>query len=318
MRIVTDPSRLGPGKRAVAIGAFDGVHLGHRRLIDEVVAQAAQRGLESLAVTFEPHPLRVLRPDLAPPLLTSSEEKAELIAARGVQTLLVHPFDAAFAATPPAEFITRYLRDELRAVLAMVGFNFSFGAGGKGTPQFLLEHGRAAGLEVEIIPALKCGGVTVSSTAIRRAVAQGDVEQAARLLGRPYAVRADVRHGDGRGAKLGFPTANLAAPADRVVPANGVYVVGVSVGGQRWGGVANVGLRPTFGGGERGIEAHLLDFAADLYGKPVEVAFLKRLRDEMTFRSADELRSQIAWDVRRAREALAAGLAAFYNPPALC
>ncbi|MHB0885038.1 MAG: bifunctional riboflavin kinase/FAD synthetase [Bacillota bacterium] len=318
MRIITDPSRLGPGKRAVAIGAFDGVHRGHRKLLSEVVDQAALRGLESLALTFEPHPLRVLRPDLAPPLLTSFEEKAELLAASGVQTLVVHAFDEAFAATPPAEFITRYLHRELGAVLAMVGFNFSFGAGGQGTPQFLLEHGRAVGLEVEVIPALKCGGVTVSSSAIRRAVAQGDVEQAARLLGRPYGLKADVGHGDGRGATLGFPTANLAAPADRVIPANGVYVVGVSAGGLRWGGVANVGHRPTFGGGARGIEAHLLDYSGDLYGKPVEVAFLRRLRDEMTFRSADELRSQIAWDVRRAREALAAGLATFYNPPALC
>ncbi len=318
MRTITDPSRLGPGKRAVAIGVFDGVHLGHQKLLREVVAEAAARGLESLALTFEPHPLRVLRPDSAPGLLTTFEEKAELIAATGVQTLVVRPFDAAFAATPPAAFITRYLHDELGAVLVMVGFNFSFGAGGQGTPQFLLEHGRSAGLEVAIIPALKCNHVTVSSTAVRRAITQGNVEQAAALLGRPYGLRGEVRHGDGRGAQLGFPTANMAAPADRVIPANGVYVVSVTADGVRRAGVANVGRRPTFGGKERGIEAHLLDYGGDLYGRRAEVAFLKRLRDEMAFNSAEELRKQIAWDVRRAREVLAAGLAPFYNPPALC
>jgi len=319
MRIITDPTRLGPGKRAVAIGVFDGVHLGHQKLLRAVVAEASTRGLESLALTFEPHPLRILRPGLEPLLLTDLKEKAELIAALGVETLFIKSFDKGFAATPPAEFITRYLRDELGAVLVMVGFNFSFGAGGHGTPQFLLEHGRTAGLEVSIIPALRCGNVTVSSTAVRRAVAQGDVEQATNLLGRPYSIRGRVLHGDGRGAQLGFPTANLAAPPDRVVPANGVYVVGVTVEEVRRAGVANVGRRPTFGGGGRGIEVHLLDFEGDLYDREAKIVFLKRLRDEVAFSSAEALRRQIAWDVRQAREALANGsLEAFYNPRALC
>ncbi|HEY3313737.1 MAG TPA: bifunctional riboflavin kinase/FAD synthetase, partial [Bacillota bacterium] len=302
----------------VAIGVFDGVHLGHQKLLLEVVARAQARGFESLALTFEPHPLKVLRPAAAPALLTSFDEKVALIGATGVQTLYVQAFDKEFARTTPADFVGRTLRDTLGASLVMIGFNFSFGAGGQGTPQILLELGRAAGMQVEVMPAFRCHSVTVSSTAVRRQIAQGAVEVAAQMLGRPYVIRGTVGHGDGRGAGLGFPTANLAIPSDRVVPANGVYVVGSKVGGTDRAGVANIGRRPTFGVGERGLEVHLLDFQGDLYGMEAEVALFKRLREEMTFGSAEELKKQVNRDIRRARELLAPGLSPFYNPTSMC
>lgn len=285
---------------AVAVGNFDGVHLGHQRLLALARARAASRGALSTALTFEPHPVRVLRPQLAPPLVTSLPRKLELLAELGVGATVVQPFDLAYASTPADVFVSRDLAERLGCAEVVVGHDFTAGheRAGVDTLRPLLA---SRGILLHVIEAVTADGLVVSSTKIREFLLEGNVEAASLLLTRPYDLDGVVAHGAGRGRVFGFPTANVDTSA--LLPANGVYVVRATVAGKTHGGVCNVGVKPTVETGARVVaEAHLFGFdGRDLYREKIRVAFLIRLRDERRFPSVDELRAQIAQDVARAR-----------------
>lgn len=306
----------GPG-RAVAIGTFDGVHRGHQELFRRLVTEAASRGLETVALTFDPHPLAVIHPEAAPPVLTSTEEKAALITSLGVQRVVVLPFDRARAGQGAGDFVQEVLVDRLGSRLVMEGWNFCFGRGREGTPELLTELGRRWGFDVQVLPAVSVEGETVSSTAIRQHVSQGRVERAEALLGRPYALTGEVVRGDQRGRTLGYPTANLALDPRRLLPGKGVYAVRARLGGEGEGqdgaptaaapvicGMANVGLRPTFGGRQVSVEVHFFDFDQDLYGRRLNLEFISKLRDERAFQSPQALVKQLDQDAAAARHIL--------------
>ncbi len=272
--------------RRVAVGEFDGVHLGHREVIS---------GSDTV-LTFDPHPLQVVRPEAAPRLLTSLEAKAELIEALGVQELVVIGFDRSFAQQSAQEFIDEVLVGRLQATHVSVGENFRFGHKAAGDPQMLAADGR---FQMRVVPLVEVDGEIVSSSHIRALVAAGEVEPAARFLGAPFAVQGEVVRGDQRGRELGFPTANLVPDEALVCPGHGVYVA-------RANGhcaAVNVGVRPTFGTGRAVlIEAHLVDGSPDLYGQKLCVEFLARLRGERRFDTVEALVEQMHRDVARTRE----------------
>ncbi|MBV9837794.1 MAG: bifunctional riboflavin kinase/FAD synthetase [Solirubrobacterales bacterium] len=283
---VTSLSDAEPRSRRLAVGEFDGVHLGHREVI---------HGSDTV-LTFEPHPLRVIRPEAAPKLLTSLEVKRELIEQLGVQELVVVPFDEHFAGQEPREFVDQVLVGRLQATHVSVGENFRFGNRAAGDPALLAADGR---FETRIVPLVEVDGEIVSSSHIRGLVLAGEVQAAARFLGGPFQLRGEVVHGDRRGRELGFPTANIVPDEALVCPGHGVYVA-------RADGICaavNVGVRPTFGTGRAVlVEAYLLDRQVDLYGRRLRIEFLKRLRGERRFDSVEALVEQMHDDVRRARE----------------
>lgn len=288
---------------AVAIGNFDGVHLGHRRLFEIAHDLASARGAAAVALTFEPHPVRVLRPRLAPPILTPLPRKLELLAGCGLDATVVQPFDPSYASTEGATFVERDLAAALDAADVVVGHDFTAGRGRTRVDGLrrLLDARR---IRLHVVDPVASDGLVVSSTKIREFLLEGNVEGASQLLGRPHDVEAVVERGGGRGRGFGFPTANLHPVA--MLPANGVYVAWTAVGGAEYGAVCNVGTKPTVQqDGAVTAEAHLLDFdGRDLYGATVRIAFLSRLRDERRFPSVDALRAQIADDVARARAIL--------------
>lgn len=284
---------------AVALGTFDGVHVGHQQIIRQAAACARKSGGASIVFTFSNHPLSVIDPDRSPPLLITAAYREELIAALGADVLLTVAFDRILLELPPAAFID-LLVDNLRPSCVVVGPNYSFGHRGAGTPEMLAVAGRERGFEVVVPPAVEMGGTIVSSTLIRQLILAGDVAAAAPLLGRPFRVSGTVNRGEGRGRTLGFPTANITAAAGQIVPADGVYAAYVHTGGKTYRGVANIGANPTFRGKARHIEVHLLGFAGDLYGRTIAVDFLAKLRDERTFTGAGELTDQIARDIAAA------------------
>lgn len=290
----------------MAIGTFDGVHLGHQTLLATLSKDAQRAGAAACAMTFEPRPLTVLRPERALPPLVTLPERVELMRQAGIEHVLVVPFTVEFARTEAEVFV----RDVLVATLGVrriyVGFSFTFGKGGRGTPALLRQLGAGCGLEVREFRPVTAGGGVVSSTAIRTALQTGDVAAAFRALGRPHRVRGVVQPGRQLGRQLSFPTANLLEDGTVLWPADGVYLVQVAINGQRFGGVASVGRRPTVEhDGRRILEVNLLDFDGDLYGREIEVAFIKRLRSIERFPSVDLLRAQIAEDVQMARQMLA-------------
>lgn len=299
---------------AVAIGNFDGVHLGHQRLLSLARARAASRRAPAVALTFEPHPVRVLRPALAPPLVTALPRKLELLAGLGLDATVVQPFDHAYAKSTIAEFASRDLAGRLGAADVVVGYDFTAGHE-RARVDVLRPLLGAAGVILHVVEPVTADGLVVSSTKIREFLLEGNVEAAALLLTRPYDLDGEVARGAGRGRGFGFATANVATRA--LLPANGVYVVRASVGGRPGpaggpgagavhGGVCNVGTKPTVEAGAAVVaEAHLFDFdGRDLYGEPIRVQFLARLRDERRFASVDALRAQIALDVEAARRVL--------------
>jgi riboflavin kinase/FMN adenylyltransferase len=309
MRVVSGPPGgwgLEPRPRAVTVGVFDGLHQGHRHVIDLLRRRAAEQGgLESVVVTFDPHPLEVVAPEHAPRLLTGIEHRLELLAEAGIDLTAVLPFDQEMRQVTAAGFAAAVLRDALSTRLVVVGEDFRFGHQRTGNVASLSELGDAHGFALEIVP-LVGGQAPVSSTRIRAMVAAGDVVAAAEALGRPHEVRGAVVTGEGRGQSLGFPTANMAVPGNLAMPRSGVYAVRAGVpGGPLAPGVANVGTRPTFGGGDEVLEVHLLDGSADLYGSTLRVAFIARLRNERRFATAADLAAQIAADVATARAVLA-------------
>jgi riboflavin kinase/FMN adenylyltransferase len=295
-----------PGPLFLAIGVFDGVHLGHRAVLDRARDDARNAAGTPVAVTFHPHPVRVLRPDHAPHLLTSTPHKVRLIRALGIEHLLVIRFDEAFAATPPEEFIRSIAAASRPLREICVGFEWSFGKGRAGNLAMLDVLGHELGFDEVGVPAVKIDGQVVSSTLIRRAVEAGDFATAARFLGREYTILGTVTEGAKLGRKIGFPTANLAAHNEQFPP-NGVYAVEIARGSEALRGVANIGVRPTIAnaGGERVFEVHIFDFAGDLYGEDLEVTFRCFLRPEQKFPSLDALKAQIALDAATARKVFA-------------
>lgn len=285
---------------AVALGAFDGIHLGHRAILGRAVTLARERGLEALACTFDPHPLEVLQPDRAPRPLTTLADRLELIAETGIDTAVVVAFTRAIAALEPEAFVRDALAGTLRAREIVVGFNHRFGRGARGDARLLETLGPSLGFRTHVVAPLEVDGVPVSSSEIRAALGRGDLERAARLLGRPYALGGEVVHGAGRGRTLGFPTANVRMDL-RLPLAPGVYACRARVGPAEYRAVVNAGVRPTFGETELAVEAHLLDFSGDLYGQRIHLTFLRRLREERRFPSVEALREQIAADAAAAR-----------------
>lgn len=301
-RAIEDIAPLGDTPRAVAIGTFDGVHLGHQSIIERAVTAAREMSGVATVLTFEPHPNLVLAPDSAPLIITPLELKVHLLEQQGVQEVIAVPFDRSFSALSPEAFCRLLLSERLGARQVTVGENFRFGRGGAGAPQDLLAFGKELGFAVTAVRLMELEGGAVSSTRIRRLIRQGKVEQGARLLGRPHTLEGHVVAGAGRGRDLGSPTANLDVPAHVAVPKDGVYVTVTDVGrGTLEPGVTSVGTNPTFEtDGVTRIETYLLRFSGDLYSKLVRVAFLTRLRGQAAYPDSASLIEQIERDVAAA------------------
>jgi riboflavin kinase/FMN adenylyltransferase len=301
--VLSDFTGWPPGPLSIAIGVFDGVHIGHQALIQKTAERARQQGGRALAATFDPLPIQALAPGAPPSALSDIDERRRLLLQAGASDVVVFHFTKEFAALAPEEFIRRLAEaGEVRQIF--VGEDFQFGHDRGGNVRALAAAGARYGFDVVVATPVKQGGEVVSSTRIRNALLAGDVEGAARLLGRPYGVRGTVVHGAKRGRELGFPTINLAVPPERLLPRDGIYAMSVRVRDQEIAAAASLGVRPTFGGGDRTLEAFLLDWDGDVYGDNIEAAFVKHLRDELRFASASELSEQIARDVEETRRAL--------------
>jgi riboflavin kinase/FMN adenylyltransferase len=287
--------RCPPGTRvALALGNFDGVHLGHQAVLERVLASARTQRVTAVLVTFDPHPAEVLAPERRPRLLQTKRQKLAALDEAGMDGVLVLPFDLALAALSAEEFLDRLCR-ALSPVSIHVGVGFRFGRERGGDVALLRTVGARHGFAVEEVPAVEIDGARVSSSRIRELVLAGRVEVARHLLGRPYALEGRVVRGDGRGAALSFPTANLAME-NELPPLRGVYVTETVAQALRWPSVTNVGVRPTFDGSRLTVESHLIDYEGDLYGERVEARFLARLREERRFADPTSLADQIARD----------------------
>jgi riboflavin kinase / FMN adenylyltransferase len=302
LRSISDLSAL-PGPLFLAIGVFDGVHLGHQAVISTSARHAKEENGTPVVVTFDPHPVKVLRPDSAPHLLTATQHKIALIRDLGVAHLLVLHFDRAFAATSPEDFVRQLVENAKPLREICVGHEWSFGKGRAGNLALLKNLGQAHDFNVIGVATVQVNGEVVSSTAIRRAVEEGNLVKATQMLGREYTILGTVIRGEQLGRKLGFPTANLSAHSEQFPP-SGVYVVEARMTGRLYRGVANLGFRPTVAEGkpERLLELHLFDLDREIYGEELDVRFLRYLRPEQKFADLDALKGQIAADVRQARE----------------
>jgi riboflavin kinase/FMN adenylyltransferase len=298
------PDDFGPS--AVTIGKFDGVHAGHRAVIAELRSVAAERGLTATVVTFDRHPLRLLAPEKCPDALISNAQKVELLESTGVDATLMLAFDRPFSEQPPEKFVTDVLVDALQARFVFVGADFRYGAGGSGTVALLTELGALHGFEVRLIPEVTVHGARrASSTWIRELLETGDVPGATELLGRAPSLRSSVVHGERRGRELGYPTANLSPDLEGFIPADGVYAAWATVLGERYGAAVSIGNNPTFEGvPQKRVEAHLLDQKLDLYGKSIELEFVRYLRPMHKFESAGALAVQMGRDEDEVREIL--------------
>ena len=298
-------------RTVLTVGSFDGVHRGHRAVLEEISRRAKASGGRSVLVTFEPHPLEVINPQAAPPLLTLPDEKRRILAASPVDEVAFIPFTPELRNLAPEAFVRDVLEGSFHVSELVIGHDHGFGRGRTGDVEFLRRIGAEDGFAVDVVPAvLLADGRPVSSTMIRRAVGGGDLETAELALGRPYSVTSTVVKGAGRGRTIGIPTINLAAPdPKKLLPPDGVYAVrGYQDARLLGGGMANLGARPTFGETARSLEAHLFEFEGDLYGQEVTVEFISRLREVRKFDSADALVAQLKQD----REA---ALAALIKPP---
>jgi len=300
MRVVQSLSEIGDphAPSVVTIGNFDGVHLAHQMLLRQVVDLAKPQGAVATALTFEPHPIKILAPDHAPKLLTPLPRKVELIAATGIDRLVVLPFTRDLARQSPLEFVRRVLVEPLRASLVLVGPNFRFGYRQAGDTEILEELGRQEGFRVEVVPMLVIRGDRVSSTRIRELLTEGQVHKANRLLGRPFSARGPIVAGMGVGRKHTVPTLNL-APIEEQLPKVGVYVTHTVLSGVAHNSVTNVGFKPTFGDHRLTVETFLLNFSGEINEVDMEIEFLYRLRDEMKFQNPAILKVQIQEDARR-------------------
>ena len=290
----------------ITVGTFDGVHRGHRDVIERVVARARSLKIPSVLVTFQPHPMEIVNPSAAPPLLSSYDEKLEVIAETGIDYMAVVPFTARLASFSAEDFVELVLRRCFRMRELLIGYDHGFGRQRTGDVNVLRSLGERDGFRVEVVdPVSTPDGHSVSSTSIRRAIAGGDLDRAAASLGRLYSVSGRVIEGAQRGRTIGFPTLNLGPPPPRkLLPPEGVYAVRVQTPSGPVGGMMNLGPRPTFGDSGTSLEAHLFDTAGDFYGAYVRVDFVGRLRDTRKFASAEQLSAQLRNDEREARNAL--------------
>jgi riboflavin kinase/FMN adenylyltransferase len=291
---------LAARRTALAIGNFDGVHLGHQEVLRRVVGHTQDCGTLSVAITFDPHPVKVLRPEHAPPLISTLEQRLEWMQELGLEAVLLLPFTKELSRLTAQEFVAQLIAGTLHAKRVFVGENFCFGHRHAGDVKLLEHLGRIHGYTVEIVPPVVLGDVVVSSTAVRRTVTDGQMDAATRLLGRPFALTGHVVPGSGIGAREVVPTLNLAADQE-LLPGRGVYVSETRIGGRWHRSATNVGVRPTFDAGKVAVESHLFDFDERITSGPMEVRFWKRLRPEKKFPSAQALKAQIARDLARAR-----------------
>lgn len=290
----------------VTVGTFDGVHRGHWSVLQEIADRGRAAGLRSVLVTFDPHPLAVVRPDAAPPLLTTPDEKREILAESGIDAAVFLRFTRALSQYSPRRFVEEILVARLGVRQLVIGYDHGFGRGREGDAETLRTLGEEFGFTIDVIDPVSMGDHTVSSTSIRAAVARGDLESANRALGRPYALVGHVERGDGRGRGLGFPTANLGSIApEKLVPPPGIYAVWANLPAGVFPGALHVGPRPTFEGASPSIELHVMDFDGDLYGARVRVDFRAKIRDVWSFATIDALVDQMRSDVGEARRLLA-------------
>jgi len=288
----------------VTIGNFDGVHLGHVPILRKLIEEAHKENRKAVVITFDPHPKKVLRPDIRPfYLLTSVEEKIKLLHDIGLDGLILIPFDLNFSKMTAESFVCEILWDKLHIRKIFVGHDYSFGKSKTGNKIFLAEFGKKLGFEVDIINAIKLDDETISSTRLRHLILDGDVRTAAKLLGRLYNVSGIVIQGKKRGSILGIPTANI-EPEKELIPAQGVYAVITILENDRYRGVLNIGFNPTFSDTDLSVEVYLLDFSGDIYGKKVDVLFIERIRDEVKFENSEQLVRQIRKDIDEARAIL--------------
>lgn len=285
----------------IALGNFDGVHLGHRMLLNKMIAYASKTGSIPSVLLFDLHPQQVLNPDKAPKLILSNQRKIKIMNDLGVEVVYMIPFDLNFASLDPNEFIEKILINKLHVRGVFVGYNYQFGRCGTGRPEYLKKIGQEKGIYVEIIPPVVVKGVPISSTLIRSALSKGDIVRAKELLGRWPVLQGEVIKGDQRGRRIGFPTANLAVPKDILIPRSGVYAGETLVDDETYLTVINIGKHPTFGlSQEQTIEAHLLDFQGDLYQKQLEICLYKMLREERKYNDPHDLIVQINKDIELA------------------
>lgn len=301
MKLIRDLATLPAHFRsgAVAIGNFDGVHQGHARIVERLLAAAKSVGGPAVVFTFDPHPVRLLRPHEAPPPLTWTDRKAELLVELGVDGMIAYPTDEALLALSPREFFDHIVREKLDARALVEGPNFNFGRGRAGTIGVLRGYCHEAGMSLEIVEPVVMDGEYVSSSRVRGLIAYGDIDEACRMLTRPYRIRGMVTHGAARGSKIGFPTANVSA-IDTLLPGQGVYAGIATVDGNPWPAAINLGPNPTFGEQGVKVEVHLIGFEGQIYGLPLVVDFLSRLRDIQPFAGVDALKAQLARDVEAA------------------
>lgn len=304
MTVIYDLEQLEKPLRnpVLTIGNFDGVHLGHIALFDKVKEIARKIEGQSAVMTFEPHPIKLMKPGNGPPLITPTRQKLKLIDNSGIDVIFSIPFTREFAAISARDFVQDILVDKIGINELVVGYDYAFGHRREGNIELLQELGRDLGFGVRVLEPVRVDHTLVSSTSIRNLVLEGDLAEAKRLLGRDYQICGTVVKGKDRGGRLlGFPTANLEL-IDELTPKVGVYAVEVLIDDQTHNGLANIGYNPTFGKGPFSVETHILDFSGDLLGKTIKVNFIKRLRDEKTFDTAEELADQISQDVLRTRE----------------
>ncbi|MHB8075906.1 bifunctional riboflavin kinase/FAD synthetase [Desulfosporosinus fructosivorans] len=288
----------------LALGNFDGVHLGHRRLLEHGLGQAMRLGVGLSVLIFEPHPLKVLFPERELKLLSTTRERLSYLEAIGVQTVYHLPFTREMANTSPEQFVEKILLP-LGVIHVVVGFNYSFGAQGRGNPELIQALGKKHGFGVSVLQAQSIGGRVISSSSIRKALLHGDIILASSLLGRPPCLRGTVIHGEERGRQLGYPTANILPEEDYLIPKRGVYAVWADLNGKRVSGMMNIGMKPTFHDlYTTMVEVHFFDFSGDLYGSEIMVHIVERLRDERKFNGINELLMQLNKDKVKAEQIL--------------
>lgn len=304
MIIITDLEELKEplNNPVLTIGNFDGVHKGHIVLFEKVKEIAQSINGQSAVMTFEPHPIKVMKPGNGPPLITPTKQKLRLISEAGIDVILSIPFTAQFAAISGRDFVKDILVKKIGVKEVVVGYDYTFGSRRQGDIDLLRSMGKETGFKVHVVDSIHLNNTLVSSTSVRNLVQAGDLIEAKRLLGRDYQISGTVTKGAGRGGRvLGIPTANL-LPVDELIPKKGVYAVQVEMDTGHYYGACNIGNNPTFGGNTLSIETHLFDFSGDILGKEFTIKFIKRLRQEKTFGSKEELAAQIKEDIRQARE----------------
>lgn len=292
----------------LTVGTFDGVHAGHRVLMNTVLSKAEERGARSVIVTFDPHPREIIHPgDTGIKLLTTLQERREVLEELGIDTLLVIPFDRDFSLLTAEEFIRDIIYTKVGVSEFVIGYDHHFGRDREGTIETVERLGKKLDFEAYVVSKQEVGDQTVSSTAIRYAInEEGNMKKAAKMLQRRYRLSGTVVHGDKRGKEIGFPTANIHPLDDRkIIPRQGVYAVKATVEGDQWGGMMNIGVRPTFDGEERTLEVHLFEFDQNIYGKTIEIQFIERIRDEIEFEGVEQLIAQLNNDKSAVQKILA-------------